>query len=98
MTSPSSRVLDSGLTTLYWSRQDILARWAETGSLKVVADCARLNALTAVQCAGSGHIGTSLSSLDMMVAIRRFLGGEDFLGVGWSAGLFFSSKGHDAPA
>ena len=98
MTSPSSRVLDSGLTTLYWSQKDILARWAETGSLKVVADCARLNALTAVQCAGSGHIGTSLSSLDMMVAIRRFLGGEDFLNAGWSAGLFFSSKGHDAPA
>ena len=98
MTSPSSRVLDSGLMTHFWSRDDILSRWAETTSLKVVADCARLNALTAIQCAGSGHIGTSLSSLDMMVAIRRFLGGEDFLTADWSAGLFFSSKGHDAPA
>lgn len=98
MTSLSSRVLDSGLTTLYWSRKDIITRWEETGSLKVVADCARLNALTAIQCAGSGHIGTSLSSLDIMVAVRRFLGGEDFLNVDWNAGLFFSSKGHDAPA
>ena len=98
MTSPASRVLDSGLSALFWPREDILSKWEETRSLKVVADCARLNALTAIQCAGSGHIGTSLSSLDMMVAIRHFLGGEDFLEAEWDAGIFFSSKGHDAPA
>jgi transketolase len=98
MTSPSSRVLESGLTTLFWSYADIVARWKETRSLKVVADCARLNALTAIQCAGSGHIGTSLSSVDLMVAIRRFLGGEDFLHGEWNSNVFFSSKGHDAPA
>ena len=98
MTSPHTRLLDSGLTTLFWSRQNIQDRWKDSHSLKVVADCARLNALTAIQVAGSGHIGTSLSSLDMMVAIRRFLAGENFLDADWSNGLFFSSKGHDAPA
>jgi transketolase len=98
MTGPASRLLDSGLSALFWPRKDILVKWEETRSLKVVADCARLNALTAIQSAGSGHIGTSLSSLDMMVAIRHFLGGEDFLEAEWNSGIFFSSKGHDAPA
>ncbi len=98
LSAPSARKLDSGLEALYWSRDQILALWKETSSLKVISDCCRLNALTAIQVAGSGHIGTSLSSLDMMIATRRFLSGDDFLSADWMSRVFFSSKGHDAPA
>jgi transketolase len=53
------------------------------------ADCARLNALTMIACAGSGHIGSSFSSLDVVSWLYlEELGTND---------LYFSSKGHDAP-
>ena len=81
----------------FWSQESIKEAWVVSRDLKQVADQCRLNALSAIQCAGSGHIGTSLSSLDIMVAVRRFLGGEDFL-TEPAGHIFFSSKGHDAPA
>ena len=82
---------------VFWSQESIQEAWVASRDLKQVADQCRLNALSAIQCAGSGHIGTSLSSLDIMVAVRRFLGGEDFL-TEPADHIFFSSKGHDAPA
>lgn len=93
----SQRLNDSGQPFDFWPQSAIRARWEETNDLKQVADQCRLNALTAIQFAGSGHIGTSLSSLDIMVAVRRFLGGENFLTTPTER-VFFSSKGHDAPA
>ncbi|MGB4713478.1 MAG: hypothetical protein WBH26_05685, partial [Pontimonas sp.] len=93
----SQRLNDSGQPFDFWPQSAIRARWEETNDLKQVADQCRLNALTAIQFAGSGHIGTSLSSLDIMVAVRRFLGGENFL-TAPTERVFFSSKGHDAPA
>lgn len=56
------------------------------------ADMCRLNALYMIARAGSGHIGSSFSSLDLLSwllleEIDRERGD-----------LFFSSKGHDAPA
>ena len=93
----SQRLNDSGQPFEFWPQSAIRARWEETNDLKQVADQCRLNALTAIQFAGSGHIGTSLSSLDIMVAVRRFLGGENFLTTPTER-VFFSSKGHDAPA
>jgi transketolase len=98
MPTPSTRTLDSGQVVSYWTRDQLATRFNETQSLKDLANGARLNALTAVQTAGSGHIGTSLSSLDIMIAARRFLDGEDFVGKGSTDRIFFSSKGHDAPA
>ena len=66
--------------------------------LAVLADMCRLNALVAVKRAGSGHLGSSFSSLDIVshllfhelnVAERGFDDpGRDVL---------FSSKGHDVP-
>jgi transketolase len=53
----------------------------------------RLNILTMIKCAGSGHIGSSLSAIDLVLASRSFL-----KGIGDRNNLFFSSKGHDAPA
>ena len=50
----------------------------------------RINILYMIQNAGSGHIGTSFSSIDLVNYIYfDFLNKED---------IFFSSKGHDAPA
>ena len=83
---------------LYWSREQIVELWDETRDLKVISDACRLNVVTAIQYAGSGHVGTSLSSLDMMIAARRFLSGEAFLSTAIGEQIFFSSKGHDAPA
>lgn len=95
--TPSTKTLDSGLVVSYWSQKQLHARYDETGSLKDLANGCRLNALTAIQVAGSGHIGTSLSSLDIMIAARYFLEGPEFLS-GKAERVFFSSKGHDAPA
>ncbi len=57
--------------------------------LAVIATMTRLNALTAIKRAGSGHIGSSFSSIDIFTLLyERRMGESD---------VFFSSKGHDAP-
>ncbi len=54
------------------------------------ADACRINALSMIMEAGSGHIGTSFSSMDILVWLHlEVLGDGD---------RYFSSKGHDAPA
>ncbi len=59
--------------------------------ISLYADMARLNALYMIALAGSGHIGSSFSSLD--IVSHLYLSEMDRKG-----DLFFSSKGHDAPA
>src|SRR5438034_6177562 len=58
----------------------------------------RANALVAVKRAGSGHIGSSFSALDVVVHLLwRELNVAE---VGWDdpeRDIFFSSKGHDVP-
>jgi len=72
---------------------------AEWDALPLLADLARWNVLSAVKTAGSGHLGTSFSAmellaflhleaLDVRVPARRNPGRD----------VFISSKGHDAPA
>ncbi|WP_022662585.1 transketolase family protein [Paucidesulfovibrio longus] len=54
------------------------------------AEASRINCLYMIQNAGSGHIGTSFSSLEIMSWLHmEEMDENDF---------FFSSKGHDAPA
>jgi transketolase len=55
------------------------------------ADMARLNALYMIATAGSGHIGSSFSSMDVFAHLQ--LNEIDRA----KGDLFFSSKGHDAP-
>jgi len=50
----------------------------------------RLNILYSIQKAGSGHLGSSLSAVDIFLCCSEFLKNKP--------GNFFSSKGHDAPA
>jgi transketolase len=53
------------------------------------ADACRVNALYMIARAGSGHIGSSFSSLDLVSFLYlEELGQDD---------VYFSSKGHDAP-
>jgi transketolase len=59
----------------------------------------RVNILSMIKNSGSGHIGTSFSALDLMIWIKFFQFKVDknkFLNE--NRHVFFSSKGHDAPA
>ena len=66
--------------------------------LALLADMCRLNALVAVKRAGSGHLGSTFSALDIVVHLlferlnTRELGWDDP-----ERDVFFSSKGHDVP-
>jgi transketolase len=66
--------------------------------LALVADMCRANALVAVKRAGSGHLGSSFSALDVVVHLLwRELNVAE---LGWEhpdRDVFFSSKGHDVP-
>jgi transketolase len=54
------------------------------------ADACRVNTLAMIEFAGSGHIGTSFSCMDILSWLQL-----EVLGTG---DRYFSSKGHDAPA
>jgi transketolase len=61
------------------------------------ADLCRLNTLSMIAYAGSGHIGSSFSSLDIVTWLfLHELRGVDGK-VNGNGDLYFSSKGHDAP-
>ena len=66
--------------------------------LELIADMCRANALTAVKRAGSGHLGSSFSAMDIVV---RLLYEElNTLTLGFddpNRDVYFSSKGHDCP-
>jgi transketolase len=60
-----------------------------TGRARIFADMCRLNTLYMIARAGSGHIGSSFSSLDIVSWLYlNELKNDD---------IYFSSKGHDAP-
>jgi transketolase len=64
----------------------------------LLADICRLNALVAVKRAGSGHLGSSFSALDIVVHL--IYGELNVAEVGFDdpdRDVFFSSKGHDVP-
>jgi transketolase len=66
--------------------------------LALLADVCRLNALVAVKRAGSGHLGSTFSAMEI-VALLLF---EELntATVGWDSSdrdVYFSSKGHDVP-
>jgi transketolase len=66
--------------------------------LPLIADMCRLNALSAVKLAGSGHLGSSFSAMDIVVSL--YYGEMNVRTVGWDdpgRDVYFSSKGHDVP-
>ena len=73
------------------------ARLAATQTAEAFAALARINTLYMIARAWSGHIGTSFSSLEILSWL--FLNELRDLDKGPGAcDIFFSSKGHDAPA
>jgi transketolase len=78
--------------------QRLLSATASRGArVRAFAALARINTLGMIAGAWSGHIGTSFSSLDIMSWL--FLHEMRDLDQGDAAcDIFFSSKGHDAPA
>ena len=66
--------------------------------LALLADMCRFNALTAVKRAGSGHLGSTFSSLDLVAHL--LWDALNVLEVGFDSpdrDVFLSSKGHDVP-
>jgi transketolase len=63
----------------------------------LLADLCRINTLFMIMKAGSGHIGSSFSSMDIITWLwTEHL--RDPNGDSRDADVYFSSKGHDAPA
>ena len=63
----------------------------------LLADLCRINTLFMIMKAGSGHIGSSFSSTDIVTWLwTEYL--RDPNGTSQDADVYFSSKGHDAPA
>lgn len=65
---------------------------------RAVADMCRLNALTAVKIAGSGHLGSSLSSMELFTYLYYGVISPNPAALKDPCRhVFFSSKGHDVP-
>lgn len=63
---------------------------------EIITQLCRVNTLSTIKIAGSGHLGTSFSAMDIFVWISHFVINKkkkDF-----NRDIFFSSKGHDVPA
>jgi transketolase len=66
--------------------------------LALLADMCRVNALVAVKRAGSGHLGSSFSAMDVVVHLfYRELNTVDAGFDDPERDIYFSSKGHDVP-
>lgn len=70
-------------------RRILSARISKESRAAIFSDMCRLNALYMIARAGSGHIGSSFSSLDIIswLLLEEMKEGD----------IYFSSKGHDAP-
>lgn len=96
----SDRVLVGDDTLTYVPREAFTSARAiadPAARAAVVADLCRINTLFMIMQAGSGHIGSSFSSTDIVTwlwteELRHPNSGAP------GADIYFSSKGHDAPA
>lgn len=66
--------------------------------VQLFSDMCRVNALYMIARAGSGHIGSSFSSIDIMSWLMLTEVENQSGRPAGEANFFFSSKGHDAPA
>ena len=64
---------------------------------ELISDLCRINTLSMIKIAGSGHIGTSMSAMDIFVWIKFFINKRKKI-LKTNRNILFSSKGHDAPA
>ncbi len=75
-------------------RENIADRYMRASML---ADAIRLNTLYMIAKAGSGHLGTSFSSLDIITWLWTEVLKQPADRASESGDVYFSSKGHDAP-
>jgi transketolase len=74
------------------------ANIAKYKKLALFADMCRANALATVKRAGSGHLGSSFSSLDIVTFLYHSEMNTAKLGIDHpDRDIYFSSKGHDVP-
>ena len=70
----------------------------KSDKLGLLADTCRANALATVKRAGSGHLGSSFSSLDIVTFLYYSEMNTAKLGISHpDRDIYFSSKGHDVP-
>ena len=75
-----------------------LAALDRIARLQIIADMCRLNTLVEVKKAGSGHLGSSFSAMDLNVWLYFEELNVRKVGVdNPNRDIFFSSKGHDVP-
>src|SRR5258708_37388973 len=82
------------LETIRRVRRDVADPMARA---QLVADICRINTLYMIMNAGSGHIGSSFSSTDLITWLWTEVLDDPNSGAA-GADTYFSSKGHDAPA
>jgi transketolase len=90
---------DSGLSYVSFAGIDAVRR-ASSDAIEragLLADVCRLNTLYMIMQAGSGHIGSSFSSTDLITWLWTEELADTNSGAA-NADVYFSSKGHDAPA
>jgi transketolase len=75
-------------------RSGIEDRYART---RVLADAARLNTLSMIEYAGSGHVGTSFSAMDVLAWLWTEVLVDPGPQAAGGGDRYFSSKGHDVP-
>jgi transketolase len=88
---PTLQLVPAGEFARVWRASNVPA----PDRVELFADLARVNTLYSIMRAGSGHVGSSFSSLDIvswiyLVELGALDGGE-------LRGTYFSSKGHDVP-
>ena len=79
-----NRIINSGIETFR--------------KLQLISDVCRINTLSSIKKAGSGHVGSSLSSIDIFTYLYFYE--LNILKTGIKSpdrDIFFSSKGHDCP-
>lgn len=74
-----------------------LSNLTDVEKAEIIAAFCRLNTLTTIKIAGSGHLGTSMSAMDLFVWINHFFIKKESNKKNYKRDFFFSSKGHDVP-
>jgi transketolase len=64
---------------------------------RALADAARINTLSMIEYAGSGHIGTSFSAMDLIAWLWTEVLADPGSQAAGGGDRYFSSKGHDVP-
>jgi transketolase len=80
----------------FYRIKTIKGEWVK--KMQLFADMCRYNTIVAVKKAGSGHLGSSLSAMDITTYL--YLNELNVFDVGFESDdrdIYFSSKGHDVP-